>query len=259
MPWQLPLMLVQIVNLNQRTGLEFLCLAIRKDLKQYNAPYVFQTSDQFDNFFHHTTKYTLTDLALKLEGFFLGSINGLAQNYVERLIQLKSATTALIKEKLINAAGSQVPRMVYINFDQAITLKHAIILKGWPLPQFCCPFHITACSDIELLYNAWKSGAAHFVKLNDSEYKQWQSQYLQQHAATLATGAQANSINPNGQSINSSTLTVKGSANSNAAVTDLPVQAATNAPTVSDAPVLSPAPASFLNFGLDGTMVPNKT
>ncbi|KAJ2925769.1 hypothetical protein H1R20_g11324, partial [Candolleomyces eurysporus] len=199
------------------------------------------------------------DLASKLERFFLGGIDGLARNYVERLIQLKSATATLIKEKLINGAGSQIPRMVYINFDQAITLKHALVLKGWPLPQFCCPSHITACSDIELLYNAWKSGAAHFVKLNNNEYKQWRSQYLQQHAATLATSAQADSINPNGESIYSSTLTVEGSANSNAAVTNLPVQAATDAPTVSDAPILSPAPASFLNFGLDGTMVPNKT
>ncbi|KAJ2922342.1 hypothetical protein H1R20_g14754, partial [Candolleomyces eurysporus] len=134
----------EIVNVNQQTGMEFMLVAVRKDIKQFNAPYVFRTSDLFDSFFHNTTKFTLADLVLKLECFFIGGIDGVSQNYIQRLVQLKSRTAAIIKDKLNSAAGHQVSRMVYTNFDEAITLKHAIVVKGWPLPKFCCPSHITS-------------------------------------------------------------------------------------------------------------------
>ncbi|RXW11371.1 hypothetical protein EST38_g14483, partial [Candolleomyces aberdarensis] len=90
----------EIVNVNQRTGMEFMLLAVRKDIKQFNAPYVFRTSDLFDSFFHNTTKFTLADLVLKLECFFIGGIDGVSQNYIQRLVQLKSRTAAIIKDKL---------------------------------------------------------------------------------------------------------------------------------------------------------------
>ncbi|KAJ2923547.1 hypothetical protein H1R20_g13548, partial [Candolleomyces eurysporus] len=253
----------EIVNLHHRTGIEFLCFAVWKDIHQYSAPYVFRTSDLFDNFFHHITKYTLTDLALKLEAFFLGGVDGLARNYVERLVQLKSLTTSLIKEKLVNAAGHPISRMVYSNFDEAITLKHAVVLKGWPLPKFCCPSHLTGCSDLEILFNAWKSGAAHFVKLDDQEYKEWQSQYFQRRA-----GVAPELINPvsNGESINTNPPSAMPDAHPH--VTNSPVNevqpaniptpaTATETPTNPSPSALAPA-TSFVNFGADGSFIPPK-
>ncbi|RXW21194.1 hypothetical protein EST38_g4661 [Candolleomyces aberdarensis] len=269
----------EIVNVNQCTGTEFLFLAVRKDIKRFNAPYILRMSDLFDTFFHNTTKFTLTDLVLKLESFFIGGVDGLAWNYLERLVQLKSLTAALIKEKLNNATGHQISRMVYTNFDEAITLKHGVVIKGWPLSKFCCPSHITSCSDVELLYNAWQSGATHFVKLSNDEYGRWRTQYLQHHAAAIQELPPINS-DGNGQSATVLTAnttvpvveaTIPAVPNpSENAVPTIPtsenvvgtVSASENAvsaiPPASAAASTLTASPTFMNFGIGGAVVPPK-
>jgi hypothetical protein len=284
-------MRVQIVNLNHRTGLEFVLFAIRKDLKQYSAPYVFRTSDLFQDFFQHITKYTLSDLALKLESFFLGGVDG---EYIDTYLyflcfKIRRPGSKLCRETcptqvfdslphqgeaqyvysfichhqnliivLVNAAGHSISRMVYTNFDEAITLKHAVILKGWPLPKFCCPSHITGCSDLEILYNAWKSGAAHFVKLNDKEYEEWRSRYLQQRAGADPISSISNeesTINvptPNIPSEEPSTHVTDSPVNEVQPMVATPI-AATNASST-----LATATSSFVNFGADGSLIPRK-
>ncbi|KAJ2927306.1 hypothetical protein H1R20_g9789, partial [Candolleomyces eurysporus] len=183
-----------------------------------------------------------------------GGIDGLSRNYIERLVQLKGLTAAIIKEKLVNAAGHPISRMMYTNFDEAITLKHGVILKGWPLPKFCCPSHLTACSDLEILYNAWKSGVAHFVKLDDNEYDKWHTEYLQRRAAGMVDQP----INPvsNGESINTTVPPVDDpSAHTNDLPVNVNVQHAIEGPPVP--PVLAPA-TTFMNFAPDGSVVAPK-
>ncbi|KAJ2933884.1 hypothetical protein H1R20_g3197, partial [Candolleomyces eurysporus] len=208
----------------------------------------------------HDAHAVVGHIQTEVEAFFLGGVDGLAQNYVERLVQLKSLTASLIKEKLVNAVGHPISRMVYSNFDEAITLKHAVILKGWPLPKFCCPSHLTGCSDLEILFNAWKSGAAHFVKLDNEEYKEWHSQYLQQRA-----GVAPKLINPvsNGDSINTNPSAVPDPHVTNFPVNEvqpatIPMPTTTTKTPINPSPsVLAPA-TSFVNFGADGSFVAPK-
>src|SRR5271155_5771358 len=64
-------------------------------------------------------------------------------------------------------------RMFYTNFDDNITAKHGIIVKNWPLPLFCSPGDIRTVTELNVLYNAWNSGTAHFYKLTTSEAADW--------------------------------------------------------------------------------------
>ncbi|KAJ2923721.1 hypothetical protein H1R20_g13372, partial [Candolleomyces eurysporus] len=196
----------EIINVNQQTGMEFMLVAVRKDIKQFNAPYVFRTLDLFDSFFHNTTKFTLADLVLKLECFFIGGIDGVSQNYIQRLVQLKSRTTAIIKDKL-----------------------------KWYSP---------------------------LVKLNDNKYEQWRTQHLEHHAAAQVALSQITS-DGNGESshvpiVNNIPLPVVTNipaVNSENGVTNAPV-ASKSSPAA--APILTPSP-TFMNFGMDGVVIPTKT
>jgi hypothetical protein len=147
--------------------------------------------------------------------------------------------------------------MVYNNFDEAITLKHAVIVKGWPLPKFGCPSHVTSCTDIELLYNAWLSGTARFVKLSDDEFEAWHSEHLQHHArvqASLPLITAQDAINPTP----GDDVAPGDSANTHeASQPDNPPTASNTASPLTG--TVSPLAPSFVNFGADGSMVAPKT
>lgn len=106
-----------------------------------------------------------------------GGLTGVTLNYDQSLSSLKKTTTKLVKEKLDNAAGYKVGRMNYNNFDAAITKKHTIVVRGWPLKTFCSPANLTTLLHVKLLYNALTSGMAKFVKLNKAQYEDWMKDY----------------------------------------------------------------------------------
>jgi hypothetical protein len=67
--------------------------------------------------------------------------------------------------------------MYYQNFDSRVTLAYGVIIEGWPLPKFCCPSDVGSFTEVQLLYESWKSGATRFRKLSDSEFKAWLDRY----------------------------------------------------------------------------------
>jgi hypothetical protein len=69
-------------------------------------------------------------------------------------------------------AQANVPRMYYSGFPEQITGKRQIILKGWPLNTFCSPSQLVTKNEVEVLYNAWKTGTAKFRRLSDDEWKE---------------------------------------------------------------------------------------
>ena len=56
--------------------------------------------------------------------------------------------------------------MNYNNFDTQLTDKLGIICVGWPLPKFVSPSDVGSKVELDLLYNAWKNGAARFKRLS---------------------------------------------------------------------------------------------
>ncbi|THU89588.1 hypothetical protein K435DRAFT_802649 [Dendrothele bispora CBS 962.96] len=140
-------------RLNSRTGVESMLLVL------------WVTSERVGSFFELAFKQTPHAIALRLEGYCISGVEGVACNYVTETIKMKKDLVKLINEKLKIAGGkTHIPRMYYKNFDDHITAKHGIKVINWPLEKFCCP----------ILHNAWESGTTSFYKMTKSEWKEWE-------------------------------------------------------------------------------------
>ena len=111
-----------------------------------------------------------------------------------KMLELKKKTTMLILEKLHTCipcdlakvllantlptgtlTGASISRMAYDRFDEFVTERHHVVVRNWPLKKFCNPSNITSRIKLELLYNAWQSGATYFQKLTQGEMEAWES------------------------------------------------------------------------------------
>ena len=61
--------------------------------------------------------------------------------------------------------------MAYDRFNELVTDKYHVVVRNWPLKKFCNPSAVTSCIELELLYNAWQSGATYFQKLTREEFE----------------------------------------------------------------------------------------
>jgi hypothetical protein len=64
-------------------------------------------------------------------------------------------------------------KMYYQNFDDHITCVYRIVIEGWLLPKFASLSNIGSLTEVQLLYESWKSGATCFRRLTDNEWKEW--------------------------------------------------------------------------------------
>lgn len=71
--------------------------------------------------------------------------------------------------------GAAITRMAYDRFDELVTARHHIVVKNWLLKKFCNPSAVTSRIELEVLYNAWQSGATYFQKLTREEMEAWES------------------------------------------------------------------------------------
>ena len=62
---------------------------------------------------------------------------------------------------------------MYTNFDDNMTAKYGIIVKGWPLHVFCSPGDVRTFTELKLLHDAWQSGTAYFYRLTTTEATEW--------------------------------------------------------------------------------------
>jgi hypothetical protein len=64
--------------------------------------------------------------------------------------------------------------MAYERFDETITQEHCVIVKNWPLEVFCNPSDVPTRTELEILYNAWRTGTTYFQKLTREEMNIWE-------------------------------------------------------------------------------------
>ncbi|KAF7973085.1 hypothetical protein HWV62_16286 [Athelia sp. TMB] len=169
----------EIHALHARTNVEVALIAARTQASQFLRPFVVTTSDLVVDFFQMSFGESASDVAVRLEAYCLSGIKGVVQNYQQELLQLKSNTSALILERLRATANAKVPRMYYTNFDERITARWRITCIGWPLQQFCSPADLKSRNEVQVLYQAWKSGVAHFELLSVEEYEKWEEARFQ--------------------------------------------------------------------------------
>ncbi|KAL6298320.1 hypothetical protein BKA93DRAFT_744378, partial [Sparassis latifolia] len=162
-----------LVNVHAWTGTEVLMLAVRSSADHYNQPHVFMTSEKLVDFFTTSFNATLSDVAVRLEGFCLSGIPGLLRHSQDAILQLKASISALILRKLRETAGTQVSRMYYVNFEQHITDKYGVMLKNWPLEKFCSPSMVNSRTELDVLLCAWNTNATLFHRLSTEELEKW--------------------------------------------------------------------------------------
>ena len=69
--------------------------------------------------------------------------------------------------------------MYYSGFPEKITRKWKILLEGWPLNTFSSLLQLMTKNEVEVLYNAWKTGTVKFHRLSDDEWKEWDVAWFQ--------------------------------------------------------------------------------
>lgn len=98
---------------------------------------------------------------------------GVVSNYKQSFLQLKSNMSALILQKLCEAAQVPISRMYYVNFDANITAQHGVVLDNWPLKKFANPGDIGSMVEVKIVYNAFRTGMTKFRKLTAAEWEDW--------------------------------------------------------------------------------------
>ena len=85
------------------------------------------------------------------------------------------------------AAKSKISRMIYTNFEDAITAKHGIVLENWPLKEFCNPSAIKSRNEVVVLLRSWESGTTRFRRMDTREWEAWSETRFQQEQAPAST------------------------------------------------------------------------
>ena len=76
--------------------------------------------------------------------------------------------------------------MTYDRFDHHITQRYGVVIKNWPLKNFCNPSSVGSRVKLEILYNGWQSGATRFEKLTEGEMTSRDNQRFASHLATMS-------------------------------------------------------------------------
>ncbi len=98
--------------------------------------------------------------------------------------------------------GCPSARMHYNLFDTQITAKYGVVVDCWPLRTFCVPSALKTFNEVEVLFNAWRTGATKFRTLSDDELERWEADTLQVKLAVLNSDAagEGDSDEPGGSS-----------------------------------------------------------
>ncbi|KAJ3757665.1 hypothetical protein EV360DRAFT_83786 [Lentinula raphanica] len=164
----------ELTRLSSRTGDESLLIIVRGSITRFHQPESFTSSERAENFVYTALKMSSVDLSLKMDAYMVLGIEGVARNQAQALLELKAKTSALILERLKEAAGKYaIKKMYYVNFEQHITRHYKISVKNWPLKEFKSPGSINTHADLTVLLNAWTSGTTYFHKMTNQEYEDW--------------------------------------------------------------------------------------
>ncbi|KIK50507.1 hypothetical protein GYMLUDRAFT_145929, partial [Collybiopsis luxurians FD-317 M1] len=76
----------------------------------------------------------------------------------------------------------------YLNFQQAMTKKYWVAIKGWPQDvPFKSPHNLDNDEHISTLYQAWKTGEAYWYKLSERQYQKHLQQLSDDERAGIPT------------------------------------------------------------------------
>ncbi|KAF9231712.1 hypothetical protein BU15DRAFT_68117 [Melanogaster broomeanus] len=57
---------------------------------------------------------------------------------------------------------------------------HCLIIVNWPLSKFQSPSNVGSMMELNILYNAWKTGSTTFCKMTQAEWEQWDKTWFEE-------------------------------------------------------------------------------
>ncbi|THG96390.1 hypothetical protein EW026_g5440 [Hermanssonia centrifuga] len=165
----------ELAWLHECTGVEILLFAVHGNIKSYNRPFSYWSSERALAFVRSTYNTHCLDFAGQFEGYCISGAESIHCNYVAQLLELKARIAALILRKLSEVTGGRVTKMSYQAFN-AITAKHGVVIHNWPLSVFQAPSNINLKNELKILHMSWETGATSFRQLSKDKYEQWRTQ-----------------------------------------------------------------------------------
>lgn len=97
--------------------MEILLFAVRSDVEHFNQPHIFQTS-RASAFFDACLGTSVGNIALRLEGFSIAGVQGMAKTHVQEVLEWKKKTGELIHNKLreLNTLSLLLPLLTKIYY-----------------------------------------------------------------------------------------------------------------------------------------------
>ncbi|KAI0080204.1 hypothetical protein K474DRAFT_1704992 [Panus rudis PR-1116 ss-1] len=160
-PWQL-------VDLQARTGVETIVVAVRCSTDDKLVPQVFTTSPQAEQLFQSLYGDSLEDFAQRLEGYIVSGAAVVLEKPKRTFTALKAHAADLLHELFVN---EPTPRINYERFEATFTEVYGVVCEGWPLPVFKAPGNMTSKADVKKVIEAWEAGTGRFCRLSKSEMR----------------------------------------------------------------------------------------
>ncbi|KAG6896865.1 hypothetical protein C0993_007959 [Termitomyces sp. T159_Od127] len=167
-----------ISALHSRMGTEVLLIASQGLADDFLHPYAMWTSDCAFNFPFHQFRLTLAELTGWFEAYCLSGIEGMVNKFTSTTIELRSKLKDIINGELKSIIDKV--RMVYVRFDEKITMPYGVVIKHWPIDQFHSPSVLT-CAEVNVFLGAWTSKTSYFHKLEQEEWEKWKNDYHWTH------------------------------------------------------------------------------
>ncbi|KAI0080201.1 hypothetical protein K474DRAFT_1590342, partial [Panus rudis PR-1116 ss-1] len=149
----------RLVDLQARTGVETIVVAVRCSTDDKLVPQVFTTSPQAEQLFQSLYGDSLEDFAQRLEGYIVSGAAGM----------LSCPNFLSPSEKLNLFVNEPTPRINYERFEATFTEVYGVVCEGWPLPVFKAPGNMTSKADVKKVIEAWEAGTGRFCRLSKSE------------------------------------------------------------------------------------------
>lgn len=163
----------ELTNLRQRTGTEAILLLVRGTTESSSSPRYYAT-EGVNQFLTNCLNLELSDLLSRMEAYALNGLSGAACSYKKRSTNLKRDLRRLIHQQLENVAGySKKIQMSYVNFWSDITVKHRIVIEGWPSDIRFGNLSdvLTSLSHLQVVYEKWERGEIYFRKVSEAEFR----------------------------------------------------------------------------------------
>ncbi|KAI0081426.1 hypothetical protein K474DRAFT_1587929, partial [Panus rudis PR-1116 ss-1] len=160
----------RLADLNARTGVQSVLVAVRGDIEDILSPQIFSTGDQINLLFQKLYKDSVANFAAQLEGYMLSGIADTMARAPRSIVDLKKQAKDLIITSLAEAYGAaKPPKLNFVKFEEKFTDVYGIICEGWPLPIFQAPGDVRSKSDLLKLIDAFENGSAKFRRLTRVE------------------------------------------------------------------------------------------